>query len=63
MQNKLNVNFMTQREFLLSNGLELRHKILVQSAKKDQDKISLATDRLIDKNKMGDIFKVMVNYR
>ena len=63
MQNKLNVNFMTQREFLLSNGLELRHKILVQSAKKDQDKISLAIDRLIDKNKMGDIFKVMVNYR
>jgi len=63
MQNKLNVNFMTQIEFLLSNGLELRHKILVQSAKKDQDKISLAIDRLIDKNKMGDIFKVMVNYR
>lgn len=60
LKNGLNVNFMTQREFLLSNGLELRKKILLQSAKSNKQILTSAIDRLIDNNQMGNLFKVIV---
>jgi NADH dehydrogenase [ubiquinone] 1 alpha subcomplex assembly factor 7 len=62
MRNNLNVNFMTQREFLLSNGLELRRKILLESAKTEKDLINNAINRLIDQDQMGDLFKFMIAF-
>ena len=62
MQNNLNVNFMTQREFLLSNGLELRRKVLLESVKTEKDLINNAINRLIDHDQMGDLFKFMIAF-
>ncbi len=64
INNELNVNFMTQREFLLSNGLDLRRKILLQSVKTKKEVAMMNSDigRLIDEDQMGNLFKVMIAY-
>lgn len=62
LKNKLNVDFMTQREFLLSNGIELRRKMLLESMEGDKSEINSSTNRLIDSNQMGNLFKVMISY-
>ncbi len=64
INNELNVNFMTQREFLLSNGLDLRSKILLQSVKTKKEVAMMNSDigRLIDEDQMGNLFKVMIAY-
>jgi SAM-dependent MidA family methyltransferase len=61
LENQLNVNFMTQRDFLLSNGLELRKKILLQSLTNNQNNINKSIERLIDNKQMGNLFKVMIS--
>ncbi len=50
----LNTSLITQRDFLLSLGIEERRKIL-----KDES----AINRLIDKDKMGEIFKCLIIWR
>lgn len=61
LNNKLNVNFMTQREFLLSNGLELRKNILLKSNANNKEEIISSINRLIDNNQMGNLFKVIIS--
>lgn len=52
---------MTQREFLLNNGIELRKDILLKKAnKKQQDEIISGYNRLININEMGQLFKAMI---
>ncbi len=48
----------SQREFLISSGIELRAKILQQNVSKDID-ITEDLERLIGRNQMGELFKVI----
>ena len=59
---KLNVeNFSTQREFFLKYGIKERaKKIMEKSTKQQKDNIKKSLKRLIDKNNMGILFKVLV---
>ena len=51
---------MTQREFLLSLGIDLRAEILNKNASAAQKKdIDSGLYRLIDKKEMGELFKVI----
>ena len=51
----------TQKEFLESLGVEVRRQKLLQNkSKKEQDLINLAINRLIDKDQMGELFKVLI---
>ncbi len=54
-------NLLTQRDFLISCGILERTEILVNNCNNDQDKflISTGTDKLINPNIMGNIFKIM----
>ena len=60
--NKLKIeNFLTQREFFLRYGIKERFKILIQKTTKDQKKIIEAgMDRIINKDKMGNLFKILI---
>ncbi len=57
----LNSSVVTQKEFLISLGLEQRRQILLKN-KNDAEKsaINSAINRLIDKNQMGELFKCMI---
>ena len=62
--NKYNLNldiYCSQKEFLMSLGIQKR-KIQLQKnkSKKLTENINLDYDRLINKSKMGEIFKVLV---
>jgi cyclopropane-fatty-acyl-phospholipid synthase len=59
---KLNIeNFSTQREFFLKYGIKERtKKIIEKSTKQQKDNIKKGLKRLIDKNNMGSLFKVLV---
>ena len=50
--------FCTQREFLIKFGIVEREKNLTKLS--NSEKISKGVDRLIDKNKMGNLFKFLV---
>lgn len=53
-------NVVTQREFLTNLGIRLRAEMLKKNASiEEQRKIDMGVDRLIDPNRMGDLFKVM----
>ena len=60
--NKLNVDtFCTQREFFLQYGIEERAKIISLNTLKNQKKIiNDGLDRIINNNRMGSLFKVLV---
>jgi NADH dehydrogenase [ubiquinone] 1 alpha subcomplex assembly factor 7 len=57
----LNSSVITQREFLVSLGIEQRRQILLQN-KNNAEKLEInsAINRLIDKNQMGELFKCMI---
>ena len=54
---QLNSSLITQREFLLSLGIEERRKILCD---KNDDEQNSAIDRLIDREQMGELFKCLI---
>ena len=60
--NKLKIeNFLTQREFFLRYGIKERFKILIEKSTKDQKKIiETGMDRIINKDKMGNLFKILI---
>jgi NADH dehydrogenase [ubiquinone] 1 alpha subcomplex assembly factor 7 len=57
----LNSSLITQREFLISLGIEQRRQILLRN-KNDSEKLEInsAINRLIDKDQMGELFKCMI---
>lgn len=58
---QLKSSLISQREFLISLGVEDRRKnLLSQKSQKEQEDINLAIDRLIDKDKMGELFKCLI---
>jgi NADH dehydrogenase [ubiquinone] 1 alpha subcomplex assembly factor 7 len=60
--NNLNVDiFCTQREFFLQYGIKERAKIVNLNSSRDQKKIiNDGVERIINNNKMGSLFKVLV---
>ena len=51
----------TQKQFLESLGIELRrHKLLEGKSKPEQDLINSSINRLINKDQMGELFKVFI---
>ncbi|MSP33641.1 MAG: hypothetical protein EXR06_01905 [Rickettsiales bacterium] len=54
---QLNSSLITQREFLLSLGIEERRKILCS---KNDGEQNYAIDRLIDREQMGELFKCLI---
>ena len=61
-QNKLDIyTFCSQKEFLLSHGIEKRKDIVLQNCNnKQKNIIEQGYERLIDENKMGSLFKVLI---
>ena len=57
-----NINYQTQSEFLIKSGINVRLKQAIKYTKKkaDQKKLYLSVERLISKNKMGELFKVLI---
>lgn len=57
----LNSSLITQREFLISLGVEDRRKILLKNKDDDEQlKINQSINRLIAKDQMGELFKCMI---
>ncbi len=58
---RLNSSLISQREFLISLGIEERRKVLLLG-KNDEEKaaINSAIDRLINPDKMGELFKCLI---
>jgi len=56
----LNSSFISQKEFLLSLGVERRRKTLIEKNQEKTKEINLAVDRLINSDEMGDLFKVHI---
>jgi len=53
--------YMTQRDFLLNYGIEIRKEILIKNALLSQKHtIQSQFQRLTDKDQMGDLFKVLI---
>ena len=60
-QNDLQTSFITQREFLLTTGIESRRKKLLENTPTHtQQTINSAIERLIDSKQMGELFKVLI---
>ena len=61
-QNKLDIyTFCSQKEFLLSHGIEKRRDIVLQKCdNKQKNIIEQGYERLIDEDKMGSLFKVLI---
>lgn len=61
LENKLNpLPVMTQRDFLLKYGIDLRASILMKNAlTEESEDIKRGLSRLIDNNQMGELFKVL----
>ena len=53
-------NYTSQREFLLSNGLLERKNILLKENHFHKNIIQKGYERLIDKNSMGSLFKILI---
>lgn len=58
-KNSLKTSFLTQREFLISLGIEERRKTLSQNS----PDAGIAIDRLIDKEQMGELFKCLIFWK
>ena len=61
-KNKLKIDFFnSQRKFLINNGIsEITKKLIKNCNKKQADMIKIGLNRIIDKNNMGTLFKVLV---
>lgn len=59
----LNSSLITQREFLISLGIEERKKILLQKNPQLAEEINSSIDRLIDLNQMGELFKCHIIWK
>jgi NADH dehydrogenase [ubiquinone] 1 alpha subcomplex assembly factor 7 len=60
----LNTSLISQAQFLQSLGIEERRQaLLVNKSMKNQEKINLAIDRLIDSSQMGDLFKCLIVWK
>jgi SAM-dependent MidA family methyltransferase len=58
---KLNYSYTSQREFLINFGIKQRQVQIIKNANlKQKEKITKATNRLISKNQMGDLFKILL---
>ncbi|MFT7087699.1 MAG: SAM-dependent MidA family methyltransferase [Rickettsiales bacterium] len=61
IQNNLETSIITQREFLLALGIESRREALLAGViSKEHKNISSGIDRLIDRQEMGELFKVLI---
>jgi SAM-dependent MidA family methyltransferase len=62
INNELNVEiYCSQRDFLISCGIEQRNeKLKINKNQNDIENLDLGIDRLINKSKMGEVFKVLV---
>ena len=62
INNKLKLDiYSSQKDFLIYCGIEKRkEKLKMNKKKKDRENLNLEADRLINKSKMGEIFKVLV---
>lgn len=56
----LKSSFLSQKEFLVSLGVEERQKSLIEKNPEKVKEINLAVDRLINSDEMGDLFKVHI---
>ena len=60
-KNNLQTSLISQREFLQSLGIETRLKYLTENCTEEKKiEITSAINRLIDKNQMGELFKVLI---
>lgn len=59
----LNSSLITQREFLISLGIEERRKILLEKNPQLADEINSSIDRLIDSNQMGELFNCHIIWK
>ncbi len=59
----LNSSLITQREFLISLGIEERRQNLLKQNPQFADKINSSIDRLIDENQMGELFKCHIIWK
>ena len=61
LKNNLQTSIITQKEFLISLGIETRReKLLIKKSINQQQEINSTINRLIDEKQMGDLFKVLV---
>lgn len=58
----LKTSLISQREFLLSLGIEERRKTLLENSQ-NKDDINLSIDRLIDPKQMGELFKCLIFWK
>jgi len=59
-ENKVsNKSIQTQREFLISNGINYRAEMLIEKNKRKEKEILSQVSRLIDIDKMGSLFKFL----
>ncbi len=57
-------SLVTQRDFLISLGIEKRREILLKNCPLSQKlEITSSIDRLIDKNQMGELFKCLILWK
>ncbi|NBV06227.1 MAG: hypothetical protein EBS06_03200 [Proteobacteria bacterium] len=56
----LNSSLISQKEFLISLGVEERRRILIEKNPMQKSEINSAIDRLIDSNQMGELFKCLI---
>ncbi|MCE3255096.1 MAG: hypothetical protein K0R25_590 [Rickettsiaceae bacterium] len=61
LQNNLKTSIVSQREFLIALGIEARREnLLIGKNDEKRSLINSAIDRLIDKEQMGELFKVLI---
>jgi SAM-dependent MidA family methyltransferase len=56
----LNSSLVSQKEFLVSLGIQQRREILIEKNPTQKSEINSAIDRLIDSNQMGELFKCLI---
>lgn len=60
----LNFSYLTQKEFLISLGIEEREKtLIINKNQKERKEINLAIDRLISSAQMGELFKCLIFWK
>jgi NADH dehydrogenase [ubiquinone] 1 alpha subcomplex assembly factor 7 len=61
LKNHLQTSLITQKEFLISLGIEARReKLLSEKNSAEQNQINSSINRLIDEQQMGELFKVLI---
>lgn len=59
----LNSSLVSQKDFLISLGIKEREKILIEKNPHKKQEISVAINRLIDENQMGELFKCHIIWK